>query len=101
MLTAEIKKKYRKKLRNGEPDGEIRQQMQSAGYTSEEIEEVFEPVTRGMGPWYVFCTIVSLLTGIILFGKEPIGFSPVCFVLSVFCIYKYISLEYKGNKEEA
>jgi hypothetical protein len=35
MLTTEIKEKYRKRLRNGEPDGEIREQMQSAGYSKE------------------------------------------------------------------
>jgi hypothetical protein len=100
MLTTEIKEKFRKKLRNGEPDGEIRQQMQSAGYTKEEIDEVFTPVTRDMSPWFIFCTIISLLAGIILFGKEPAGLSPVCFLLSAFCVYKYISLVYGNTKEK-
>jgi hypothetical protein len=100
MLTTEIKEKFRKKLRSGEPDGEIRQQMQSAGYTNEEIDEVFKPVTRDMGPWYIFCTLISLLTGIILLGKEPVGFSPVCFLLSAFCVYKYISLVYGNTRDK-
>jgi hypothetical protein len=100
MLTAEIKQKFRKKLRNGEPDGEIRQQMQAAGYTKDEIDEVFKPVTRDMGPWYIFCTLISLLAGSILFGKEPAGFSPVCFLLSAFSIYKYISQVFGKTKDK-
>jgi hypothetical protein len=99
MLAAEVKEKFRKKLRNGEPDGEIREQMRAAGYTNGEIDEVFKPANRGMGPWYIFCTTVSLFTGIILFGKEPAGISPLCFSLSVFCIYKYIRLAYTKIKE--
>ncbi len=100
MLTAEIKEQFRKKLRSGEPDGEIREQMRAAGYTSGEIDEVFKPVHRDMGPWYIFCTIVSLFTSIILFGKEPAGFSPLCFALSIFCVYKYIKLVYGKTKDK-
>jgi hypothetical protein len=98
MLTTEIKEKYRKLLRKGEPDGEIRQQMQSAGYTKEEIDEVFIPVTRDMGPWFIFCAIISLLAGIILFGKEPAGFAPICFLLAAFSVYRYIRHVYDGTK---
>jgi hypothetical protein len=100
MFTTEIKEKFRKKLRNGEPDGEIRQQLQSAGYTKEEIDEVFKPVTRDMGLWFIFCFIISLLAGIILFGKEPAGMSPVCFLLSAFSVYKYIRHVYNGTKSK-
>jgi uncharacterized membrane protein HdeD (DUF308 family) len=53
-----------------------------------------------MGPWFIFCTIISLLAGIILFGKEPAGLSPVCFLLSAFCVYKYISLVYGKTKDK-
>jgi hypothetical protein len=100
MLTTEIKDKYRKRLRNGEPDGEIREQMQAAGYTREEIDEVFKPVTRDMGPWFIFCTLITLLAGIILFGKEPAGMSPACFLLSAFSVYKYIRHGYDGTKSK-
>jgi hypothetical protein len=91
MLTEEKRKKFKRMLRNGEPDGEIKQRMQSKGYTQAEIDEVFAPVEKNTGIWFIISTVVSLLSGMILFNKEPAGLSLLSFLISAFCLYQVIS----------
>jgi hypothetical protein len=49
-------------LKNGEPEGEIREKLKQEGYTDEEIQQVFPPHKYDMRNWYlVFAVLISLL----------------------------------------
>ena len=99
MLKAEIKDKFRKKLRNGEPDGEIREQMQSEGYTKEEIDEVFACAPeKSMAIWYVVGIVVTFLYGIIMFKKESGLLALLSFFMSAVCIQQFVIVI---NKDKA
>jgi hypothetical protein len=99
MLTTEVKEKFRKSLRKGEPDGEIRQQMESAGYTTEEIDEVFASVPeKSMGIWFIIGMLATFVYGFILFKKESGLLSLLSFFMSAICLQQFISLI---NKDKA
>lgn len=54
----------KKALRNGEPEGEIRERLKKEGYPQEEINKVFLPHKYDMRSWYLFFGIIVLLYGI-------------------------------------
>lgn len=64
MITEEKIKETRKKLKSGEPDGEIRNALKEEGYSEEDIDKVFVPHKPDMRSWYLFFAIVFLLAGI-------------------------------------
>lgn len=64
MITEEKIKKARRKLRSGEPEGEIRNELRKEGYSEEDIEKIFVPHNPDMRSWYLFFAIIFLLVGI-------------------------------------
>lgn len=49
-------------LKNGEPEGEIREKLKKEGYSDEEIQQVFPPHKYDMRNWYlIFAILISLL----------------------------------------
>ena len=64
MITEEKIKAARKKLRRGEPEGEIRNELGKEGYSEEDIEKIFVPHKPDMRSWYLFFAIIFLLVGI-------------------------------------
>lgn len=64
MITEEKIKNARRKLRSGEPEGEIRNELRKEGYSEEDIEKIFVPHNPDMRSWYLFFAIIFLLVGI-------------------------------------
>lgn len=53
-------------LKNGEPEGEIREKLKQEGYTDEEIQQVFPPHKYDMRGWYLTFAILISILGIYL-----------------------------------
>jgi hypothetical protein len=51
-------------LKNGEPEGEVREKLKQEGYSEEEIQQVFRPHKYDMRSWYLVFAIVITLAGI-------------------------------------
>ncbi len=51
-------------LKNGEPEGEVREKLKQEGYTEEEIQQVFKPHKYDMRSWYLVFAILITLAGI-------------------------------------
>jgi len=61
MISEEQIQFYRKKLKQGLPDGELREQLKRDGFSKEDIEIVFKPHHYDMRAWYlVFGVLISL-----------------------------------------
>jgi hypothetical protein len=61
IMTKEKVAAIKKKLQNGEPEGEIREQLKKEGFTDEEISKAFVPHQFDMRLWYlVFGVLVSV-----------------------------------------
>ncbi|HTB51334.1 MAG TPA: hypothetical protein VK718_01060 [Ferruginibacter sp.] len=66
MIPQEKIDSFRKDLRRGLPDGELRRQLEEEGYSKEDIAKVFEPRKYDMGYWYLVSGIVVLIVGLYL-----------------------------------
>ncbi|HQR01648.1 MAG: hypothetical protein E6Q96_03345 [Cyclobacteriaceae bacterium] len=64
MLTDEIKKRVRKDLRSGVPEGELKNQLAEEGYAEADIKELFRPHKYDMRSWYLSFAVIFLLAGI-------------------------------------
>ncbi len=64
MITEEKIKKTRKKLRSGEPEGELKNELRKEGYSEEDIDKIFVPHKPDMRSWYLSFAIIFLLAGI-------------------------------------
>lgn len=61
MTTEEKIKRTVKKLRSGEPEGELKNELRKEGYAEEDIDKIFVPHKPGMRSWYlVFANIFFL-----------------------------------------
>ncbi len=67
MLTEEKIKQLRKKIRSGEPEGEIKNKLRSEGYTDEDMKEVFVTPRPDMRNWCLFFAVLFLLIGLYQF----------------------------------
>ena len=59
--------KIKKLLRQGVPEGEIRQDLKQEGYSEEEVNAVFKPHYYDMRSWYLLFGIAVTLIGLYLF----------------------------------
>ena len=66
MLTEEKIKEVKRKLRRGEPEGELKNQLTREGYTKEEIDSVFGAHHYDMRSWYLFFGSVISVIGVYL-----------------------------------
>lgn len=64
MLTKEKIASVKKQLRSGVPEGEIKNELRSEGYTDEEIQEAFVTHNPDMRSWYLFFGIILTLFGV-------------------------------------
>ena len=95
MLTKEKIDAVKKQLRSGIPEGEIKNQLQSEGYTEEEIHEMFAPSKIEMGSWYLLFGIVFTLAGFWVLIK---GYGWLLLVGGIILLVCYQN-EVRGNKE--
>ena len=63
MITEEKIKKARKQLRSGGPEGEIKNELVSEGYTEEDLAKIFKPYRPDMRSWFLVFAIIFLLVG--------------------------------------
>lgn len=64
MITEEKIKKARKQLRSGVPEGEIKNELISEGYTEEDLANVFKPHRPDMRSWFLSFAVIFLLLGL-------------------------------------
>lgn len=64
MIPEEKIQELRKKIKRGEPAGEIQESLLKEGYSKEDIDKVFAPHKYDMRSWYLVFGIVLLLVGI-------------------------------------
>lgn len=79
MLTEEKIKQVKKELRSGVPQGEIKNQLLSEGYSEEEISSIFMPHQYDMRNWYLVFAIVFFIAGILFFSLFLVAASAVMF----------------------
>lgn len=51
-------------LKNGEPEGEVREKLKQEGYTEEDIQKVFPPHKYDMRSWYLVFAVLITIAGI-------------------------------------
>jgi hypothetical protein len=78
MISEEKIKKERKRLRRGEPEGEIRNALRKEGYSEEDIDKIFVPYqSESMRSWYLVFGIVSLIAAIWFFSMWLVAASTI------------------------
>ena len=93
-MTDEEKQKIRRKVRNGFPEGEIKNQLRKDGLTEEEIREVFTASKADMRSWYLVSAILLLLLAIYVVIKTGL-ISLLFFGLSGLLFYEYFKAQKK------
>ena len=66
MIPQEKIEAFRRRVRNGEPEGEVREEMKAEGYGEEDIRTVFAPRPYDMRSWYLFFGIGVTGAGTVL-----------------------------------
>jgi hypothetical protein len=91
MITKNQITQYKKAIRRGLPEGEIKQRMLADGFTKEDMGKVFAPASeRSMQDWYILAGLLSLIFSIVFLNKQPVLFSPYLFLQAAFCVYQLI-----------
>lgn len=76
----------KRKLKKGEPEGEIKQSLKQEGYSDSEIQKAFKAHQYDMRSWYLFFGIAIILFGVYdAIMNERLLF----FVLGMLLIYSY------------
>lgn len=88
MITGEKIKEIRKSLRNGTPEGEIREALKKEGYSRENIDKVFTPCKYDMRSWYISFAIILLIAGIWAYINYE---SILLFILSALLFFSYFN----------
>lgn len=70
MISEEKIRILRHLLKNGEPEGEIREKLKKEGYTQEEIQQVFPPHKYDMRNWYLIFAVLITLLGIYILVSD-------------------------------
>ena len=86
MLTEEKIKQVRKQLRNGIPQGEIKNDLRREGYSEEDIERIFVAHKPDMRSWYLFFAILFSLIGVYSLLVTG-GFLFLLFAAAMFFVY--------------
>jgi hypothetical protein len=68
-MTEEKTREIKKQLREGVPEGEIKESLKKEGYSKEDIEALFKPHPYDMRWWYLFFGVAICLIGFYLYLK--------------------------------
>ena len=90
MISDEMIKTIKKQLRNGWPEGEIRESLKKEGYSEEDIQKAFIPQRYDMRSWYLFFAITLALIGFVLFLTEDTWLLLLFSALLFWCYYMEI-----------
>lgn len=91
MITEEKIKTLQKRLRRGEPEGEIKNELRSEGYSEEDLEKVFVPHKPDMRSWYLIFAIIFFIVGAYLLITGG-SFLFLIFAAAMYSVY-YIEKE--------
>jgi hypothetical protein len=86
MITEEKIKQIRKQLRKGIPQGEIKNDLRSEGYTEEDIDKIFVPHKPDMRSWYLSFAVLFLLFGVYNLMVNS-GYLFLFFAAAMFFVY--------------
>ena len=86
MVTPQKIKEIKKSLRNGVPEGEIKQDLLEQGYSKDDIDKLFTPHRYDMRSWYATFAIILLIIGLWMVFKNG---SLLILFLSVLLFYAY------------
>ena len=92
----EAKEKIRRKVRNGYPEGEIKNQLRKEGLTEDEIREIFTAPKADMRSWYLVSAILVLLLAIYIAFRTGL-ISLLFFGLSGLLFYEYFKSQAKQD----
>jgi hypothetical protein len=95
-MLEEEKEKIRKKVRNGFPEGEIKNQLRNEGLTEEEIREIFTAPKADMKSWYLVSAILVLILAVYVVVKTGL-ISLLFFGLSGLLFYEYFKTQKKQD----
>jgi hypothetical protein len=98
MLTEEKMKEIRQLLSKGVPEGELKNQLVSQGYTDQDIKKIFAPHKYDMRSWLLFFSIVIFFAAL-YFLITGTGHPLVLLLLAVFLFYEYYMLNKKYKKD--
>jgi hypothetical protein len=84
MITEEKIEEIRRRVRRGEPEGELKETLLREGYSQEEIDKAFAPPGYDMRSWYLVFGFVFLLGGLWAWATYGsllgFGFSALLFI---------------------
>ena len=86
MLTEEKIKAIKKELRNGVPEGEIKETLINEGYSKEDLDKIFTAHKYDMRSWYLVFAIIFLLMGLWAYLKHG---SLLLLVFSALMFFQY------------
>ena len=93
-MQEEEKEKIRRKLRNGFPEGEIKNDLRNKGLTEEEIREVFTAPKTDKRSLYLVSAILVLILAIYVVARTGL-ISLLFFGLSGLLFYEYFKAQKK------
>jgi hypothetical protein len=88
MISDEKVRELKRKLKRGEPEGEIRELMQQEGYTKVDIDIVFAPHKYDMRSWYLSFAIIIFIAGVIVFLRTK---GLLLIILSGLLLFAYLN----------
>lgn len=69
MISDEQIKFYQKQLKNGLPDGELKEQLKREGFTKGDIDIIFKPHHYDMRAWYLIFGVLISFFGLVIYWK--------------------------------
>ena len=77
MITEEKIKQIRKRLKKGEPEGELKSELRKEGYSEADMAKIFVAHKPDMQSWYLFFGIFFFIAGVWVFSLMLIAASAV------------------------
>ena len=81
MITEERIRQIRKRLKRGEPEGELKSELRREGYTEADMAKIFVAHKPDMQSWYLFFGIIFFIAGVWIFSLLLIAASAILFSL--------------------
>ena len=86
---------YKKQLKKGIPEGEIKNELKAKDASEEDINKIFTPQKANMANWYLVSAILVLVLAIYVVAKGLV--SLLIFGLSGLLFYEYYKTQQQKN----
>jgi hypothetical protein len=87
---------YKKQLKKGIPEGEIKNDLKAKGVSEADIKKIFTPQKANMANWYLVSAILVLMLAIYVVAKGLV--SLLIFGLSGLLFYEYYKTQQQKTK---